>query len=502
MNYTSNQKYGPMDPEFYMNIINKFATEENKEKAKSIITKQYLECNFYRTRICDFVFNKDKTDSIIRSYRSKSNWIIGEPDEHSNWFATNKNTSTKKRFRLCDNDLCKDAHNHSSIRKAKCIFNVFGVCDKGATCKFSHESFNINETNIPLCSGKDYMENGDKKIKVFFYLHTIRIFKYAVDKQNEKTYILNINNQYFNESESNTKENIQKRIDGIFNLLTIYYNELNTIFNNNNEISITLFLHSIVKNILDEVVRNIYLYDHFETIYNHYINVSSIDAIILDLIQFNNQLNNIDIFINKITNSIKTLHLLDGFNNDLTIFKQYCTQKGRDIFNLLHNDSYYNNIKPYIGKMVGMWIESCNQYIFPALQDEKLLIDIINESLQILDVNLTIHYRDSNILQKQVESFSSDADEIITREYNAATPFKEIDDDDIKVDIDDDIKSEINVNTKSKINNDTNESEFKKTEFLIPLEIQISCNSLAEFKSIGKQLQSIKGIKVSPILFE
>ena len=492
-----------MDPEFYMNIINRFGTEEAKEQAKVTITKQYLECNFYRTRICDFVFNKDKTDAIVRSYRSKSNWIIGEPDENSNWIATNKNTNTKKRFRLCENDLCKDAHNHSSIRKAKCIFNIFGVCDKGDKCSFSHASFNPNESNISLCSGKDFTKDSQKIIKVFFYLNTVRIFKYAADKQNEKTFILNIDNQYFTESESNTKQTIQNRIEMVYNLITNYQSELNTIFDSKNEMNITSFLHSIVKNIFDDIIRSIYLYVHFNTIFNHYINSTSIDTIVQHLIQFNNtNISNNNNFINIITDIIQALNLLPGFDNDIDIYKQYCTQKARDLFNKLNNDSYYDSIKPYIGKMVGMWIEECSQYIIPALQDEKLLIDIINESLEILEINLRLNYHNTEL--KQVEVFSSESDEIITREYNAATPFKEIDADnidEIKVDTN---ETKVNTNNTNNTKVEINDTkvEVKKSNFLIPLEISISCESLEEFKSIGKQLQSIKGVKVSPILFQ
>ena len=495
MNYTTTQKYGPMDPEFYMNIINRFGTEEAKEQAKQIITKQYLECNFYRTRICDFVFNKDKTDSIVRSYRSKSNRIIGEPDENSNWIATNKITENKKRFRLCDNDLCKDAHNHSSIRKAKCIFNIFGVCDKGEKCSFSHTSFNPNECNISLCSGKDFTKDSQKIIKVFFYLNTVRIFKYAADKQNEKTFILNIDNQYFTETNSNTKQNIQNRIEMVYNLITNYQTELTTIFDSNNEMNITSFLHSIVKNIFDDVIRSIYLYVHFNTIFNHYINSTSIDTIIQHLIKPSNNNN----FLNIITDIIQTLNLLPGFNNDIDIYKQYCTQKARDLFNKLNNDSYYDSIKPYIGKMVGMWIEECSQYIIPSLQDEKLLIDIINESLEILEINLRLNYHDTEL--KQVETFSSDSDEIITREYNAATPFKEIDTDDTDETKVNTIDTKVEMNNTKVEMNDT-KVEVKKSNFLIPLEISISCESLEEFKSIGRQLQTIKGVKVSPILFQ
>ena len=55
-------------------------------------------------------------------------------------------------------------------------------------------------------------------------------------------------------------------------------------------------------------------------------------------------------------------------------------------------------------------------------------------------------------------------------------------------------------NTKVEMN-DT-KVEVKKSNFLIPLEISISCESLEEFKSIGRQLQTIKGVKVSPILFQ
>ena len=179
MNNSIKQKYGPMDPEFYMNIINRFGTDDDKEKANNMITKQFLECNFYRTRICDTVFNKDKTDHNIRSYRSKSNWIIGEPDENSIWIATNKNTSTKKRFRLCENDLCKDAHTNSTMRKQNVFLIFLLFCDKGETCKFNHSSFNIKESNIPILKSKEYSENGEKIFKVFFYLHSIRIFKYS-----------------------------------------------------------------------------------------------------------------------------------------------------------------------------------------------------------------------------------------------------------------------------------------------------------------------------------
>jgi len=512
MSYATIKKYGPMDPEFYTNIINKFGTEENKEKAKTMITKQYLECNFYRTRICDAVFNKEKTDSDIRSYRAKSNWVISDPDDNSNWIATNKTNGKKEYFRLCKNDLCKDAHNHSSIRKAKCIFNVFGVCDKGSKCTFVHSEFNSNESNIPLCSGKEFRKNGQKVFKVFFYLNSIRIFKYsgkdvscasvARNKQSERTFVLNIDNAYLTESETNTKSVIQNRLQIFFDLLTIYYEQLETIFNDKNEVSITEFLDSIVKNILEEVIRNASLFEIFDIIFNNYMSDTVFVSKIEHLVEYSK---NKKTYFDFISNLIQRKNLLPAFYNNIINYQNYCNQKGNEMFNLLHSDTYYEKIKPYINTMIGMWLENFNSYILPALQDEKFLIDIINESLQLLEVDLRLNYRCVEI--KQVESIDSNNDEIIPREYSVISPIKDLENNNHEIKVEsDNVHTQVDTNDKIKDKSDNIQTDIleskSKTKFLISFEIEISCQSLLEYKNIGKQLQAIKGIKVPQDLFE
>ncbi len=556
-------KLRPTDPDFYLRLINKFGTEENKEKAKKMITKQYLERNFYRTKMCKWTFFKE-TNPVYSEYLRKSNWKVGEPDENSNWVATQKNTGTQKCFRLCVDklnlvdpfykDLCKDAHHESFKRKAKCIFNAFGVCDKGDECSFDHSvsnpEFKSDECNIPLCVGKEFKHpvNGQKLFKAFFYLNSIRIFKYAEKKENERTFVLNIDNGHFTETDTNTESNIQNRIQQFYELLTIYHGELESIFGNKNELSATLFLDSIIQNVLKISNQMIFLFDDltFNTVSNFYMSNTSFSFKIQHLIgEFKNEAP----FFKAVSIIVQMTNLLPEYNNDIMFYRnnrhvsqqveekseekdceqqveekseekdceqqveeksreQYIKQKGNEMYIKLNSDPYYEIIKPYIGKIIGMWIEHFDVYLLPALEDEKFLVDAINEALEVSEVDLKLNYKNSD--KKEVESFESINDEILPREHNVVSPIKdlenEIDVDSGNVQIQVEEKVEVksdNVNTQvDKLAQSDNLESKGKTKFLISVEIEISANSLTELQNIGKQLQAIKGVKVPSSFYE
>ena len=225
------------DPEYYLSeIISKLAQkfkskpaklEEMMKEAQNTITKQFLKRNVSKIGLCKQMQKKQ------RSTEKKGYTILSGPDEHSYVTAlppvSEGNPEPKEeKIRLCLSNFCNCAHTENEVRKKICILNKFGCCTFGKKCTNDHSTMNVPE-HFMLKEGIEYVENDKKICKVFFYLHEIRIFKYAEAKENEKTYVITINNDIFVETSTNTQIEIDATIDNIYSNICQYANIIFTL---------------------------------------------------------------------------------------------------------------------------------------------------------------------------------------------------------------------------------------------------------------------------------
>ncbi len=212
------------DPDYYLSetvskLAQKFKSKPAKlekmmKEAQTTITKQFLQRNICKTSLCKQM--KKKLEIMV----NKKYTIISGPDEHS--YVTfrqpvskdNKEPEVEKK-RLCMSNFCNYAHTQSEVREKICIYNKFNCCTLGEKCKNDHSTKDVPK-HFMLKEGIEYVEDNKKICKVFFYLHEIRIFKYAEEKKDEKTYVITINDDLFVETSTNTQDKIDAAIDNIY----------------------------------------------------------------------------------------------------------------------------------------------------------------------------------------------------------------------------------------------------------------------------------------------
>ena len=221
-------KYG--DPEYYLSEIKaklalKFKNNSVKfrkvlEEAQKTITKQFLQRNVSKVGLCKQMQKKQKS-AINKGYT-----IVSGPDQHS--YVTflppvsEGNPEPKEeKLRLCMSNFCNCAHTEDEIRKKICILNKFGCCTFGKKCTNDHSNMDV-PSHFMLKEGIEYVKDEKKVLKAFFYLHEIRIFKYADAKEDEKTYVITVDDDTFVETNSNTQVEIDQAIDNMYSTICQY----------------------------------------------------------------------------------------------------------------------------------------------------------------------------------------------------------------------------------------------------------------------------------------
>jgi hypothetical protein len=417
-------KYNNTQPEFYLEKIEKFGTEENFSNAKNVLTSQFIKLNFYRTRMCANVKNMEE-DKIVQSFLKKKNWRINTPNEHSVWNATNISTNNQsKNFRLCSKDCCFDAHNNASLRKAVCFFDLFGIGCNNSNCGFLHnvelEQYleEIKNLDMPLLENGKLVEskNGEKLFKVFYYFNQIRIWHYA----SSKTIILKTND-FFQESALYTNDDIFKNIDLLQSIFKSYFNI--DLFNNktkSEEITLFSFLIECFKFKLRNTFDNLLIYSNefIEEIIEAYISGNfengHFDLVLNSLLSID--FDNIDTTSNFICTIIKNFNIpfLYNYNYDISNYQQRTKEdiKRGDEHPLLLlefinfkftpflNESDKNDFNYLFQKIIGMFREESNfeNFIFRFTKvlksnefkydknkfDENALFEVIIEAINVI----------------------------------------------------------------------------------------------------------------------
>jgi len=193
--------------------------------AENELTDQLFERNSFNSDLCKSMANR-------RSNLLKKGWIIyGLPDSHSITEAEPPKTEEnpepiKEKVRLCLLNCCNYAHSSKDLRTGICLLNRYGCCEKKSyECRYDHRSTEVS-SELMLKSELISDEKDEKVCKIFFYLHSIRIFHYPT----QQTIVIQIQDDCFTETKHYTKEMINNCINSFITYVS-YYNSFFYLFN-------------------------------------------------------------------------------------------------------------------------------------------------------------------------------------------------------------------------------------------------------------------------------
>ncbi len=395
------------DPDYYLSEIEAKLAQKFKNKpakleevmkdAQNTITKQFLKRNVSKIGLCKQMQKKQK------SIGNKGYTILSGPDEHS--YVTVRKIDSEgnpepkeEKLRLCMSNFCNCAHTENEIRKKICILNKFGCCTFGKKCTNDHSTMNVPE-HFMLKEGIEYVKDDKKVLKAFFYLHEIRIFKYAEAKENEKTYVITVDNDIFVETSTNTQVEIDQAIDGIYSNICqnaeVIFNLSQTNFSSYDAFLSCLQTKLYYTNLLECFIRNYnntnaklpeFAKTLFEQIDTH------LSSITED--EFNQTVSNCT--IDECLHSyVQKFNSIPEFNNNLDEYLHNCIITKAV---LLHNSipiDVNNNIF-YIQKSTNLRTLSIDDVKITSFYEYNMYFhqDIVNQCINLLKFNYGFLYQD------------------------------------------------------------------------------------------------------------
>jgi hypothetical protein len=171
--------------------------ENNRKKNEAIIAEIQNEIQYKQKKINELnnkinVYKVYKNNKYIDDKLEKIKEIeyeiatlqvhIHQIDEIfliRNYIRTKLCEKTKKN-KECKYDCCTYAHSEEQLRKPKCIYNMFKICEYGSNCKLDHSNSELPEIPVPVPASDEEEKNEQIPISGFLKTSINALSKFLV----------------------------------------------------------------------------------------------------------------------------------------------------------------------------------------------------------------------------------------------------------------------------------------------------------------------------------